>query len=357
VGVQNVFSPNAINEVNLGAIDTLAPNAIAASSITVSAFSDHVNLAWPAATDDPNGTGIAVYLISRNSMPLAAQTALSYSDIGVIPGVSYTYTITAFTYHLTFANTSIVVATPRLLTIQPPTIAEVANAAEDMSQTPTISANTWVEIKGTGLARDSRPWQTSDFVGNQMPTALDGVSVTMNGENAFVSYIDRGQINVLSPPDLAPGPVQVQVVNNGVVSVPFTAQARTYAPSFFVFDGGPYIAATHADGSLVGPLGLYPGLTTPAAPGEIIVLYANGFGPTSDPVVSGAIAQSGTLPALPAVQIGRFPATVSFAGLIGPGEFQLNLKVPLLLLPGDNAITAVYRGGSIQIGTLITIGQ
>ncbi len=189
-----------------------------------------------------------------------------------------------------------------------------------------------------------------------MPTALDGVSVTMNGENAYVSYISGGQINVLTPGDLAPGEVEVEVLNNAVASDAFVVQAQTYSPSLFVFSGG-YVVATHLDGSLIGPTGLYPGLTTPAAPGETIVLYATGFGATSDSVVPGAVTQSGTLPALPAVQIGGFPAQVSFAGLVGPGDFQFNVVTPPVLPSGDNATTVTYRGASIQTGALLTFAQ
>ena len=148
VGVQSVFSPNAIAEVDLGPLDTIVPNAIPATSISVAAFPDHVNLAWPAGTDDPDGTGVAFYLISRDREPLAYQTTLSYSDIGLSPRTSYTYTISVFTYHLTVANTSVATTTPLSFINPPPSVAKVANA---FSQSPVISANTWVAITGTGL--------------------------------------------------------------------------------------------------------------------------------------------------------------------------------------------------------------
>ena len=66
-----------------------------------------------------------------------------------------------------------------------------------------IAPNTWVEVKGRicSKAGDSRIWQTSDFVNNQMPTKLDGVSVTVNGKSAYVYYISPTQINILTPPD------------------------------------------------------------------------------------------------------------------------------------------------------------
>ena len=178
----------------------------------------------------------------------------------------------------------------------PPVIAQVANAE---GESPMIAANTWVEVKGSGFSSTTRTWQASDFVNQQLPTALDNISVTMNGEAAFVYYISPTQINVLTPPDLAVGPVQVQVSVNGVSGAAFTVQAQKYSPSFFVNGAGPYVLATHLDGSLIGPATLYPGLSSPAMSGETVVLYANGFGPTSVPVVKGSLTQSGALPGLP----------------------------------------------------------
>jgi uncharacterized protein (TIGR03437 family) len=94
---------------------------------------------------------------------------------------------------------------------------------------------------------------------------------------------------------------------------------------------------------------------SPAKPGEAIVLYANGFGPTSTPVVSGSITQGGTLSPSPAIHIGGASATVIFAGLVAPGQFQFNVTVPPNAPNGDLPITAAYSGASTQSGTLITI--
>jgi uncharacterized protein (TIGR03437 family) len=235
-----------------------------------------------------------------------------------------------------------------------PEISYVANAE---SESPGIAPNTWVEIKGVNLAPagDSRTWQGLDFVGNQMPIQLDGVSATVNGKSAYIYYISPAQINILTPPDAISGGVRVQVTNNGAASASFTAQAQALSPAFFVFNGGPYIAATHVNGSLLGPASLYPGSTTPATPGETIVLYANGFGPTSTQVISGLMFQSGTLSPLPAIKIGSTEATVQFAGLISPGLFQFNVVVPSGTPDGDQPVTATYNGLATQAGALITI--
>jgi len=162
-------------------------------------------------------------------------------------------------------------------------------------------------------------------------------------------------VNILTPPDALSDPAQVAVTYNGATTAALTAPAQSISPSFFVFNGGPYVAATHSNGSLLGPATLYPGVSTPAKPGEIVVIYANGFGATNVPVAGGSLTQSGTLSPLPVIQIGGVTATVQFAGLVVPGEFQFNLVVPSSLGNGDQPITATYGGATTQPGALITI--
>jgi len=234
-----------------------------------------------------------------------------------------------------------------------PEITEVANAE---GESPMIAPNTWIEIKGVNLAPagDSRIWLGSDFSGTQMPTKLDGVSVTVNGKSAYVYYISPTQINVLTPPDPINGPVQVVVTNGVTATAAFIAQAQAISPSFFVFNG-TYVAAQHVDFSFVGPVRLYPGLSTPAKPGETVSIYANGFGPTSSPVVSGSMSQSGSLPVPPVIKIGGANAFVQYYSLVAPGEFLFNVVVPASLADGDQPITATYNGLTTQPGTLISI--
>ena len=239
-----------------------------------------------------------------------------------------------------------------------PAISLVANA---FGESPTIAPNTWVEIKGTNLAPpgDIRSWQGSDFVNTQLPISLDGVSVTMNGKNAFVYYISANQINVLTPVDLTPlGSVQVVVTVNGVASSAFASQAQPISPSFFLLSGGPYVTAIHLNGSLVGPTSFYPGRGAPARPGEVIEIYANGFGMISPPAVNGLDSQMGNLPTLPLVKIGgAAAAVVQFAGLVLPGLYQFNVVTPASAQAGDNAITASFNGVNTQPGALLTIQQ
>jgi uncharacterized protein (TIGR03437 family) len=266
----------------------------------------------------------------------------------------------SFNFDSGFQSTSSIIQDYFVVVYYPvaaPTGTVISLVANAEGENPTIAPNTWVEIKGFNLAPsgDSRIWASSDFSGGQMPAEFDGVSATVNGKSAYVYYISPRQVNILTPPDAMSDAVQVQVTNNGTVSASYTALAQTISPSLFVLDGGPYVVATHSDGSLVGPASLYPGSTTPAKPGEVIVLYANGFGPTSTPIVSGSIMQSGSLSPEPVVKIGGTAATIQFAGLVSPGLFQFNIVVPPNTADGDQTITTTYESVTTQDGTLVTI--
>jgi uncharacterized protein (TIGR03118 family) len=219
-----------------------------------------------------------------------------------------------------------------------------------------MAPNTYVSIKGGALSATSRSWATADFIGTKLPTQLDNVSVTLNGEPAYVSFISPTQINFLTPTDLAPGPVQIQVTNNGLVSTSVSATAQSSAPAFFTIGavnaaGNSYIAATHADGSIGGPPSLITGTTTtPFTIGETIVLYANGFSGTAAAVPNGQIISTPLpLATNPTVLIGNTQATVKFAGLTGTGLFQFNVVIPTLTLTGTGNVdvpVVIQSGGN-----------
>jgi uncharacterized protein (TIGR03437 family) len=219
------------------------------------------------------------------------------------------------------------------------------------SFTEGFAANTWVTIKGAGLATNTRIWGASDFNGNALPTNLDGTSVMIDNKPAFVYYISPTQVNVLSPVDAATGPVTVQLTYNGAASNSMTSQKAAFSPAFFTFNG-KYIAATHADGSFLGPTSLYAGSTTPAAPGETILLYGTGFGPTTPAIVngqvlSGAAKTNNTV----TLTIGGTTVTPSFAGLTATGEYQFNVAVPASAANGDVAVVATVGGSSSPAAT------
>jgi uncharacterized protein (TIGR03437 family) len=179
----------------------------------------------------------------------------------------------------------------------------------------------------------------------------------VDGQAAYVYYISPTQINVLTPFDDVSGDAHIVVSNNGTNSASFTVPRQSLSPSFFVFSDGVHVAATHLDGTLVGPTSFsVPGYTfSPARPGETISIYANGFGLTSAPLIAGSSTQGGTLSPLPTITIAGRSAQVQFAGLISPGLFQFNVIVPDAVPQGDQTIRATYGRTSTQSGTLLAI--
>jgi uncharacterized protein (TIGR03437 family) len=234
------------------------------------------------------------------------------------------------------------------------TVTAVVNAA---SFQPSIASGAWVSIFGTNLSQLTYLWQASDFVNGMLPTSLEGVSVTINGLPAYVEYISPSQINVLAPDDANLGPVQVQVTTAQQPSNAVTVQKGQFAPAFLTF-GGTYVAALHTDYSLVGAPNLLPGaLTTPAQPGETILLYGVGFGPVTPPQPSGQeVTTAAPLANSVAITIGGQAASVSFSGLVEAGLYQFNVTVPNLP-NGDATVVATIGGVQTQTGVALTVQQ
>ena len=234
-----------------------------------------------------------------------------------------------------------------------PTLTAVSNAG---SFQPGGASATWLSIFGTNLSAVTYSWQNSDFVNGALPASLMGVTVTIDGQPGYISYLSSTQINVLAPDDTATGPVQVQVTTAGQASNMLTLQKAAFAPSLFTIDNGAYAAALHLDYTLVGSVGLLPGVTSrPAQAGETIVLYGTGFGPANPALPTGQLITTPSVLANTAtVTIGGASAPVTYAGLVSPGLYQLNVTVPSLP-SGDAPIVATVGGVSSQTGVAVTI--
>jgi uncharacterized protein (TIGR03437 family) len=234
------------------------------------------------------------------------------------------------------------------------TISGILNNASGASG---IASGSWVSIYGTNLSTTTRAWQSTDFSGITLPTKLDGVGVTINGKSASVYYVSPRQLNVQAPSDSATGPVQV-VVTNTLGSVTATTTLAQYSPGFFALQG-KYAAAVHADTTYVAPVGYFGSTVAsrPAAPGEVILLFGTGFGPTTPAVPAGQIVGSAA-PLTDATQlhimIGGAAATVQFAGIVAAGEYQFNVVIPPLA-DGDQPIAATMAGIGTQSGLSISI--
>jgi uncharacterized protein (TIGR03437 family) len=242
-----------------------------------------------------------------------------------------------------------------------PMVAEngVLNGASFQSETG-IASSTWFTVYGLNLANTSRIWQSSDFVGSQLPTRLDGVSVNVNGKPAYIYFISPMQINALAPDDATEAPVGVEVVTPQGKSVGTMVPRQRFAPAFFTFEAGgrKYVSATHADGTSIGKPGLFPGMTTRAArPGDTILLFGTGFGPTTPPTAAGSmVSQPARVQTTPGILIGNVYARVQFAGLVSSGFYQFNVTVPDVA-EGDQPVSAEIGATRSTGGVYITVGR
>jgi uncharacterized protein (TIGR03437 family) len=223
---------------------------------------------------------------------------------------------------------------------------------------PTIAPNTWITVFGRLLSGTSRPWASEDFSGAKLPTSVEDVSVSINGRPAYVCFVSPNQVNVLTPADIAEGSATVVLSRGDLKSSPVPVQVQRVAPALFQFEpeNRRYSIAVHADGSLVGKATLFPGATTPARPGEIIILWGTGFGPTIPDIPKGeAVTAALPLAATPVVTVGGSAAEVLYAGLSGTGLYQINIRVPPGAPDGDLALSIQLENGRTQEGAVLTV--
>jgi uncharacterized protein (TIGR03437 family) len=234
-----------------------------------------------------------------------------------------------------------------------PGVNSVVNAASFQAA---IASAGFVSITGTSFGTTTRSWTSSDFSGTNLPRSLAGVSVTINGNPAYVEYISPTQVNVIAPDDGTIGPVPVQVTTPQGSSYTGTVLKQKLSPAFFTYPSGTtsYAVAVHLDGSLVGPTG--PS-SRPAVPGEVIEIYGTGFGGTSPTIpTSQLVSQPAPLSSPATVSIGGVNATVQFAGLVSSGLYQLNVMVPLVAA-GDQAVQSTVSGFQSPSGVFLPVSS
>lgn len=225
-----------------------------------------------------------------------------------------------------------------------PTLVSMAGIVDGASLRAGAGSGSWVTVMGTSLSNQTRVWGAEDFVGGRLPESLDEVSVKFDDQPASVYYISPNQINVLAPEFPQNRTAQVTVTRAGNISTPVSVEVRRFLPAFFQFPN-EYVAAVRSDGALLAPAGLIPGANTIAAhPGDTILLFGTGFGPTSPQHPVNQV-NPGPLPtANPVkVQIENQSVPVAFAGIVSPGLYQLNVTVPDLP-DGDYPVSAEVAG-------------
>ncbi len=221
----------------------------------------------------------------------------------------------------------------------------------------------WIEIYGSNLATDTRVWATTDFNGNSAPTSLDGTTVTIGGQLAYIDYINSGssgsipQVNVQVPSTTPTGPQPIVVTVGSNVSQPLSINISATAPGLWapqqvLIGSNQYVGALFPDyETWVLPPGAVTGYTSQRAkPGDTIILCGIGFGPVTTNLPAGQIAQ-GLGNALPAgslqISFGGTPALVPYA-ILWPGYVGLYFfEVVVPNVPANDLTPVTFTLGGV----------
>jgi uncharacterized protein (TIGR03437 family) len=152
----------------------------------------------------------------------------------------------------------------------------------------------------------------------------------------------------------------VTVTTAGGTSAAFAVTANAYGPAFFLWPNNQ-VVATRQDFSYAAKAGTFAGATTvPAKPGDVIILWATGFGPTMPPAPLGASVPAGggySTASAPVVTVNSIPATV-YGAALAPGSaglYQIAIQVPAALADGDWPIQATIGNIASPAGTILSV--
>jgi uncharacterized protein (TIGR03437 family) len=235
------------------------------------------------------------------------------------------------------------------------TVASIVNAADNRSGL--LAPNAIGTIYGTNLAYGTATLTPADVRDGVLPTVLGDseTQVFFGNYPADLYYVSPTQINFLVPPMLLPGPLPVYIAVDALHGPILDLTLTPAAPAMFQMDAHTIIG-TRADGSLLTP-------SSPAKPGDVVVLYATGLGTTSPPAVYGELPVAAA-PLASDVKLAVLldgvavdPGNIQYAG-VAPGYaglYQINLQLPTST--GANPEIQLAIGGASSVaGVHLPVG-
>lgn len=200
-----------------------------------------------------------------------------------------------------------------------PTVMAAAISADLDKNATTIAPGGLFSIFGGNLVNVAT--DLSGWIGQTLPSALNGLTVTVAGQPAPLVYVSPGQVNAQLPLGISPGGQPVVVSGPNGISGAYTLQVSAAAPAIFF---SPLAAVLkNADYSLVTA-------ANPAKSGDVILVYCTGLGQTIPPMTTGLISSTIANTAPVTATIGGKTAAVvySIASPNFPGLYQVAITVP-----------------------------
>jgi uncharacterized protein (TIGR03437 family) len=278
----------------------------------------------------PAGTAHVWQYSGANLNAITQQSPVEVSG-GSLSATFPAYSITLF----------IVPASLSAMAVPQPVITAVTSAAS--YDATAVAPGEFVAIFGQSLAPQMPQLGAADSTG-KLPSALGGVQVLFNGYPAPVDYTSPGQINAIVPFEAALfGTVNVQAINQGNASAPFSMPVVASLPGMFTANGsGSGQAAVLNQSNSVNSA------SSPELVGNILQMFATGDGSRTPPEIDGRLpATVLTKPALDcSATIGGLNAPLTYCGAAPgfAGLFQINAKIPVGVAPGNSVPVQVTVG-------------
>lgn len=322
-----------------------------------------VPAAWPVAletvvTDDcgnPVNSGTVEVAFSNGDPPLSlgadGQGGL-WNTTWVSGNTSGPVTLTVTATDPTGKLTGTRQITGGLGNAAPAPVLSVAVSSASFAQNVPLSPLSIISMAGQNLSDG-----TASASVIPLGTTLADATVVMAGYTLPLYYASGTLINAVSPGEITVNTSHQIIVQRGnTLSVPISVDVAASEPAVFPFPG-PGDPATQ--GAIVNGLTYavaQPG--TPVTAGDLLAIFCTGLGAVSPTVPDGAGAPASppaSTVATPTVAIGGQPAGIIFSGLTpgSAGLYQINVRVPSGVTPGDNVPVVVAIDG--QTGPPATI--
>ncbi len=382
-----------VSDLSNDRIRKLTPKIVTAASIQATGGNNQTgtpsgSLKSPLTVTvlDATGAGVPGVVVNFSVNPadivtLQPATAITLNDgtasTTVILGVTAgTATITATAQGVTGTATfTLTITAPVSSTAPVISNNGVVSAGLSVPAVNALSPNAIVSIFGSNFAPLGTAKQVSagDLVNGALPTSFAGVCVQVGGQPAPILAVFPTQINMQVPAaSLGNSTVEVTTGCGTASSQTSNAAAVTIqsaAPEFFYFlnnaNGHNPIAAINAvTHAYIGSPGLISSVTfVPAKSGDILTLFATGFGATNPSFAAGQLpTTAGVVTASVTVSIGGITvdaADILYAGVVGgdAGLYQLNVQIPAGVPTGDEPVIVTIGGVASPSNAYITVSQ
>jgi uncharacterized protein (TIGR03437 family) len=227
------------------------------------------------------------------------------------------------------------------------------------NQAPAITPNSVLQIFDPAVGGSLAPGNVIQVYGSgfasqvgipslPLPAAVSGTSLIIGGVPAPLFYVSPGQIDAQIPFGLSGGKqYQVIVSANGALSAPVPIQLNTVAPGVLPYPNTSEIVAVRLDGTLVSD-------SSPAKPGDNLIIFAAGMGLTDNSAVADGTGSPGLSPgdmlahpqSAPAMTIDGNTVVPGFVGLTPGlvGLYQINFQLPASTPNGFSEIVLTQSG-------------